>query len=213
MSRRQPPRKLSSKKQKISKKRLALKKTKQKTVSSSPKVPSVKIISSGKLNKQSPVQNKSFEKPVTDLPFSYNETKLCMLVRDPYWAYTYWDFSAQTWDWIENLKAQTKVQPILRIRNMDNQQHHDIKVDLNAKNWYIHLGMPNTGFEADLGLLESNGSFHLIAKSNTIRTPRNEPSNTIDKDWDAEDFDEIYRLSGGRNTGHGSETFHTPKNN
>jgi hypothetical protein len=35
---------------------------------------------------------------INDLPFSYNETKLVLMVRDPLWAYAYWDFSADSWN-------------------------------------------------------------------------------------------------------------------
>ncbi len=144
----------------------------------------------------------------TDLPFSYNETKLVLLVRDPEWAYSYWDFSIDTWRWIERFfQSDPKSRAILRIHNLDQNSFQDLDIDLISKNWYIRLGVPDTSFEVELGLIDSKGKFHLIAKSNRIRTPRNSPSSKIDPHWDARDFDEIYQLSGGGKTGHGSELF------
>ena len=143
-----------------------------------------------------------------ELPFSYNQTLLVLLVRDPYWAYGYWDFSAQTWEWIQDFfKRESRIRVILRIHDLDRGGYDDLEVQLEAKNWYLHLARPNTSFEAELGLLDSYGKFHLIAKSNRIRTPRDTPSDVIDPHWGANEFNELYKLSGGGKTGHGSEFF------
>ncbi len=144
----------------------------------------------------------------TALPFSYNETKLTLLVRDPYWAYGYWDFSGETWNGIENLRRdEPNCRCLLRVHDMDRGGHSDIEADLLVKNRYLHLGLPDTNFEVELGLLDPNGKFHVIARSNRIRTPRDGPSKIVDPEWDSAGFDEIYRLSGGGKTGHGSELF------
>jgi len=133
-----------------------------------------------------------------ELPYSYNETKLVLLARDPFWGYTYWDFSGESWKWAEDLcKWNPELRPILRIHNLKDQKQFDIDISLEAKNWYISFGKPNCEFEAELGLLGSDGKFYVIAKSNRICTPRNSPSDIIDPQWAPEDFDELYRLSGG----------------
>ncbi len=145
---------------------------------------------------------------LTDLPFSYNETKLVLLVRDPIWAYGYWDFSSKTWKWIQDFfVADPGTRPKLRVHNLDLGTYFDLNVHLEAKNWYIELAQPDTSFEAELGLMDSNGRFHRIVKSNRVRTPRDKPSTKIDPNWDPTNFEEIYKLSGGGKTGHGSEIF------
>ena len=145
-----------------------------------------------------------------DLPFSYNQTKLVILVRDPFWAFGYWDFSADTWRWAEAmLRRDTGARPKLRVHNLDRGIFYDLDVDLEAKNWYLHLGLPDTTFEVELGLLDSQGKFHLIAKSSRFRMPRDRPSDVVDPNWrlSREEFDEIYRLSGGRRAGASSGLF------
>lgn len=147
---------------------------------------------------------------LNDLPFSYNQTKLAVLVRDPFWAYVYWDFSSQTWSWLVEFREKDHAAKAkLRVHNLDAKSYYDLGVYLEAKNWYVHLGLPNTNFEIELGLLDSRGRFHSIAKSGRIKTPRNGPSETVDPKWSASaaEMDEIYRLSGGGKTGHGSEIF------
>ena len=151
---------------------------------------------------------------LNDLPFSYNKTKLTLMVRDPYWAYAYWDFSADTWNWIVIFRERDHgAKPKLRLHNLDSGECRDLDIFLDARNWYLELGVPCTAFEAELGLLDSSGKFHLIVRSNRVRTPRNGPSDKIDAEWNLNDFEfaEIYRLSGGGKTGHGSEIFSSPK--
>ncbi len=145
---------------------------------------------------------------ISDLPYSYNQTKLVLLVRDPEWGYSYWDFSADTWKWIEDFfHRDAGLKAKLRIQNVDSGRVWDLDVHLDAKNWYIQFDQPDASFEAELGLIDSKGRFHRIAKSNRIRTPRNSPSDKIDPEWNPENFDDIYKLSGGGRTGRGSELF------
>lgn len=142
----------------------------------------------------------------SDLPYSYNVTKLALLVRDPFWAYAYWDFSAITWTWIQEFfKKDRRAKAVLRIYNLTAKSFYDLPIQFEAQNWYLDLGHPDTEFEAELGLLDRAGRFHLISKSNRIKTPRNGPSSVIDPLWNAHDFKELYRLSGGGKTGRGSE--------
>jgi len=148
------------------------------------------------------------EEQIGELPFSYNKTQLVLMVRDPYWAYGYWDFSSETWNWIQNFfKVERNARSILRVHNLNQGIYYDLQVELEAKSWYLQLLLPDTAFEAELGLLDSSGHFHLIAKSSQIRTPRNVPSDVIDPSWTSGAFEEIYQLSGGGKTGHGSEIF------
>ena len=141
-----------------------------------------------------------------DLPFSYGSTRLVLLVRDPQWAYAYWDFSGETWEWIQQFfKKDPRVSVKLRVHNLSSGSFFDLDIQLEAKNWYVCVGQANCEFEAELGLVDSKGRFHCIAKSNRVRTPRSGPSEKIDPNWDPKNFEEIYRLSGGRYDGKGSE--------
>ncbi len=146
--------------------------------------------------------------PVNELPYSYNETRLVLLVRDPWWAFGYWDFSGDTWHWIQDMRhRKTGLRSVLRVHNLDEKSFYDIEVQLETKNWYLHLGLPDTSFEAELGMIDASGRFYLIARSNRIYTPKDGPSNVVDEAWKPDQFEEIYRLSGGGKTGHGSEIF------
>ena len=145
---------------------------------------------------------------VQGLPYSYNETKLVLLVRDPYTLYSFWDFSADTWNWFQGFsRKQRGVRSVLRVHNLNQGTTHDLDAGLEAKNWYIHAHLPDTSFEAELGLVEPSGKFHSIVRSNRVKTPRDAPSEVVDGDWAGDDAEEIYRLSGGGKTGYGSPMF------
>lgn len=137
-----------------------------------------------------------------DLPFSYGETKLVLLVRDPYWAYSYWDFSGETWNWAQQkLSQDTSLKPMIQVHDLDAKRSYRLSISLEAKNWYLHLGTPDHRYVAELGIGDGNSRFYLIARSNEVRTPRDSPSDVIDSEWSDRDFEEIYRLSGGGQTG------------
>ena len=154
-----------------------------------------KITSSVEVPLKRPAESRAAVSPqvdflsFSDLPFSYNQTKLELLVRDPEWVYSYWDFSGETWRWVMKLLEEDPVSRAkLRIHNLSHQSFYDLDVYLEAKNWYVNLGFPDASFEAELGLLDSKGRFYSIVKSNRIRTPRNGPSAVIDPNWDPSEF-------------------------
>lgn len=155
------------------------------------------------------------EAVISELPFSYGETKLVLMVRDPYWAYGYWDFSGETWAWCQKkLGEDSSLKPMMRIHDCDAKRHYDLLISLEAKNWYLHLGVPDHRYAAELGIGDGRSRFYCIARSNEVRTPRDSPSEVIDPEWKDRDFDEVYRLSGGGKPGHHSSPgslFYHPK--
>jgi len=147
---------------------------------------------------------------LTDLPFSYDETRLVLMVRDPYWAFSYWDFSAETWSDIKaKLKADPSLKPTMRIHDLSASRSFDLLVSLETKNWYLHLGIPDHRYVAELGLGGGRSRFHPIVRSNEVETPRDSPSERVDPEWNARDFEELYRLSGGGFPGLGSPGSHS----
>lgn len=147
-----------------------------------------------------------------ELPATYHETKLVAIVRDPYWAFSYWDLSDETQHYIDSLyREYDGIRPILRIHDVtgvsfngsNGNRNWDIDVSLDARNWYLNLGSPGASFVIDLGLKDKTGRFFLIARSNTISLPTDYPSNIVDEKWMISDidFDELYALSGGFGVG------------
>lgn len=181
-------------------------KAKARMIISEPYLDMQKIISDIKFSEESSNNGCSAH----DLPYSYNKTMLILMVRDPYCIFGYWDYSGETWNQIQSLRqGNPSLTMILRIYDVTDvhfngqnpNSYYDIPVTFDSKNWYVHVNQPNRDWIFDLALRDSNGNYHLIARSNRVKTPRDAPSDVIDEDWMVSDFDEIYELSGGSQFG------------
>ncbi len=140
------------------------------------------------------------------IPQDYNVTKIVLMVRDPYWLYTYWGTSQETRDLVSRHKNWDQISLILRVYDVtdivfdgtNSNFYFDVNVGPSANNWYIHVGGPNRSFLVDLGFIMDNGAFYTIARSNPVTTPRDNVSDIIDEEWLSieEDFRKLYRLTG-----------------
>jgi hypothetical protein len=116
------------------------------------------------------------------IPQRYNETRVVLLVRDPHWAYAYWD--------IEDSKARSVRKAsrfeslLLRVRAegdilFDNANpYFDIPVQFTDSSWYIYLPHPNCTYTLELGYV-AGGRYYLLCRSRPIRTPREALGNSV----------------------------------
>ncbi|MFW6313711.1 MAG: DUF4912 domain-containing protein [Spirochaetota bacterium] len=124
-----------------------------------------------------------------ELPESYNETRVVLMLRDPSWAFAYWDLSDA--ERHEFQRSETFEGLILRVFSMDEpetrleaaRQQFDIPVTLLDSRWYINLPDQETLYR--LGLYASvDGAERRLAVSNLIVVPRGmiaeEPQNGED---------------------------------
>jgi hypothetical protein len=142
-----------------------------------------------------------------DLPQSYGEDQLVALVRDPWWIFTYWEVSPEkVKKGAEQLK-ESVFREVLRLHDITEVEFNgknshffkDHEIHFGAGNYYLNVWEPNRVYVAELGLIDKNGKYVMLLRSNAVRTPRAEPS----QDWGAEwarfsdIFEELFRLSGG----------------
>lgn len=137
---------------------------------------------------QPPVQH--FEPRGFEIPAGYNDNRIVLMVRDPYWLYAYWEISSEPL--------------ILRVYDVSDWSFFDINVNGRINNWYINVGRPNTTFCIDIGYLTLEGIFICAARSNIVTTPRDAMSSVIDEEWMIPDWEMMYALSGGFGRGKGS---------
>jgi len=151
-----------------------------------------------------------------ELPVSYQDDRVVLLVRDPYWVHAYWEVSRRT---LIKAKAALKedwygATSILRVYDVTGldfdgrnaNSSFDVEITGGASNWYVDTGVPNRTYCVDLGLLSPSGKFVLLARSNKATTPRDAPSEAFDEEWMIPDweFEKVYALSGGFDIGAGS---------
>jgi len=143
-----------------------------------------------------------------ELPEGYGDTKIIAMIRDPYWAYAYWEINHDKRKELDMLTGKLR-KLVLRIydttginfNGFNALSSFDIEVNDFTNNWYIQLPEPNRSYCIDLGTFSEGGEFILIARSNVIAAPRDSVSDVEDTQWGStqsrHDFDEVYKLSGG----------------
>ena len=147
------------------------------------------------------------------IPAGYGETKLVLLVRDPWWLYAYWEIRGEHSDDIRRQipdRERSMARSVLRLYEVaEDEVWHpcgDIQLKELANNWYIHVGEPNHSWMAELGWLTASGKFYPLVRSNLVRTPRYGPSEVIDEEWMCPDDDywKLFGVAGGFGIGRSS---------
>ena len=153
-----------------------------------------------------------------ELPRGYGETGITVLVRDPHWAYAYWEIEpqhlGQTQQAIGEDAADARI--ILRVYDITgidftgaNARHYyDIVVNVRIGSWYLTLGAADRTYCVDIGLRTAKGAFYMLARAQVVHTPRAGMSAVIDKKYSTteEHFATVYALSGGFGSSAGSLT-------
>jgi len=123
------------------------------------------------------------EKQVYSIPEKYNDTRIVLLLRDPLWAYTYWDINDSE---LNKMKEELFYEGLfLRVFELQSQKgqkedsyskdnildYYDIPVEGRDDSWYINLG--KTGRHFGIQLCSSiHGKVFILSKSNIIKSPR-----------------------------------------
>ena len=109
-----------------------------------------------------------------DLPVEYGETRIVLQIRDPHWAFAYWEIPR-----IELKRLELEVgifefahsHFVLRLHNVSQGFSQEIKLSEHARNWYIYLENPQTVYQVELGMHSPTEGYSFIALSNLVQTP------------------------------------------
>lgn len=128
-----------------------------------------------------------------DLSASYGQDRVVLLVRDPWWLYTYWEVVVDTWNKLKQRLGEVfySAKKVLRVYDISNivfngknaHKFFDIEVGAEADNWYINTAGPGRSWCVDYGLKLANGEFITIVRSNTVHSPLDIPSSVTDEEW------------------------------
>ena len=135
-----------------------------------------------------------FDEDLYPLPEHYNETKIVLLLRDPAWAYTYWDIKDSD---INAFKyGSLSGELFLRVYEMDDKEftkanirdYFDIPVKIEDNSWYINL--PETGicYRVEL-ILKRDVSDKVLCRSNPVKSPK----------WEIRDLEDFHEHKGSGN--------------
>lgn len=111
------------------------------------------------------------------IPERYQQTEAVLMVRDPNWAFAYWEIAEQRQ--AELMLDQDFGQLVIRVHDVElidfdgsnSNSYFDIPIQLTDSSWYIYLPHPDCAYLFELGLISRQG-YRILARSNAIRTPR-----------------------------------------
>lgn len=119
-----------------------------------------------------------------EIPVTYNETKIALLLRDPFWAFAYWDIQDQE---LEAIEERGHIECLLlRVCQLETDEtgkekvvdSFDIPVKVQDNKWYINLPESGKIYFIKLVVRLAGGEKDLCA-SNTVTSPAKTVETTI----------------------------------
>jgi uncharacterized protein len=150
-------------------------------------------------------------------PPGYGDNKIVLLARDPWWVYSYWEIRHdKEQDTVRKIneagdspdRSVLRVYDVTDVNFNGNNAHSffDIVLTGLANTWYINVGTPDRAWIVDIGIVSKKGNFYMLARSNSVKTPRYGMSDQLDAEWmmPEEEYWKMFGLSGGFGIGKGS---------
>ena len=116
--------------------------------------------------------------PETDLelPSSFNETEISVILRNPAWAFVYWDISAEA---LRKISESEKFRSlVLRVSYFESEEdinpieYYDLQITLKDREQYILLESGKKVFRVDLVAFFADGSSDSLTLSPKITLPK-----------------------------------------
>lgn len=115
--------------------------------------------------------------PIAELPQRYSYDRITLMLRDPYWAFTFWDLSRAARDELSGAADFDGLS--LRVIEVENQDQSDvtiidafeIPVQLSDASWYFYVPRQDAYYRVQL-LARRGGERRLVALSNQVYVPR-----------------------------------------
>lgn len=143
------------------------------------------------------------------IPDRYEDNRIVLLARDPYWGYAFWDLhpslpgdtAARHGIDLNECNFTLRVYDVTDISfNGGNaHKHFDIGVHGLKNSWYVNVPEDDRAWLTEIGLKNRKGDFFMMARSNVIMMGNGTVSSRTDENWMIadEDFWKMYALSGG----------------
>ena len=114
---------------------------------------------------------------ITALPERYACDRITLMLRDPYWAFTFWDLGRTTRDDLSSARDFDGLS--LRVIEVEDHDRNDITiidafeipVQLPDAGWYFYVPRQNARYRVQL-LARRGGERRLVALSNQVYVPR-----------------------------------------
>ncbi|MBU6430311.1 MAG: DUF4912 domain-containing protein, partial [Cyanobacteria bacterium REEB65] len=117
-----------------------------------------------------------------ELPAGYDEDRAVLLVRDPYWVYTYWDLAKAT---LKTAESRGDFRQILRVQEVggfgqtEPAYFYDVPVPKAVRSWYLRLPGDGRRYQVEVALQHRDGTYTPVARTNAVEAPKSEPSELV----------------------------------
>ncbi len=126
---------------------------------------------------RSPSMNENAEIPEEnrELPESFNETEISVILRNPAWAFVYWDISEDALQRISDSPRFKNL--VLRVSYFDKEddvtpvEYYDLQITLADREQYILLETGKKYLRVDLVAFFIDGNYDSLTISEKIRLP------------------------------------------
>jgi len=121
-----------------------------------------------------------------ELPETYGEDRITLMVRDPRWLFCYWEVTDAL---RSRVRADFAEDPwtVLRIHLLGDgdlvADGWEEGVPEGSRSWYLHTGRPGARFRVELGLKDATGLYRTLVASNTVQAPQDQPSGRHAEEW------------------------------
>ncbi|WP_294431139.1 DUF4912 domain-containing protein [uncultured Treponema sp.] len=111
-----------------------------------------------------------------ELPSSFNETEISVILRNPAWAFVYWDINAEGLKKISESNRFRNL--VLRISYFENEEdtapleYYDLQISLRDREQYILLEAGKKFFRVDLVAFFSDGTSDSLKTSVKMELPK-----------------------------------------
>ena len=132
------------------------------------------------------------EKRTYCIPDQYPETQIQLLLRDPFWAFAYWELKESE---IAELKKKRLRGLVLRVHMVTPSDAYDIPVKTSDARWYINL--PESGRDYYIELVAKLAeSEKILCTSNTVQSPKRTIMESFTEEKMSEVSDSTLALTG-----------------
>jgi len=131
--------------------------------------------------------------PSEDIPWGYGESRVTSMARDPDWLYVYWEI---TDDAIADARkrlgpASQDAWCCLRIYDTSGRvfdgtnavSYFDIAIDRTSRDWFVHVGKPQSSCHVEIGVKSRQGDFQAMARSGRTDFARKRPVQDLSVEW------------------------------
>ncbi len=132
------------------------------------------------------------------LPKTYNETQISCVLRNPVWAFVFWDVSETDLNMlrqVSDLKIGLRVCILASKDDLTPQEAFEIEIPKGVNEQYVFLP-PNKDFMRVELVYSSGAGREVLAFSSVIAIPKCSLEASNCEPWTQKDFPEIVKLSG-----------------